>query len=265
MTKQRKKITRKPPTTTSAALLASESNASPAAASAAAAGVPAPFVIPQTSSVPAFKPAIAPLAPNTSLLSRLESFLPQMQRANQELQSAILTQGRAAFDLETVTPGQDRVIQMKLGLGVFEGKPNADDAATSADASSSSTAEALPPLRMPGAPAHPARRPRVSELCGEVGAMDVDDEPEAEEEQDDASAPPATLEEMVMQFYGEPLLPVYGNSDSSDEEDEEVSEGASGSGDGDSEMGEAGARPMVVEIPSSSSASSGSGGGGNAE
>ncbi|KAI8097731.1 uncharacterized protein BX664DRAFT_327128 [Halteromyces radiatus] len=62
------------------------------------------------------------ITPNNDILSRVQSFLPQLQAANQQLQSADL----ADLDIENVKDDSEQYIEMNLGLGVYETKPQTD-------------------------------------------------------------------------------------------------------------------------------------------
>lgn len=85
--------------------------------------------------------------PPSELLSRVQAFLPQMEASN-----AILTKRAEAdpqsVDMEQVEDGAERYIEMNLGLGVFDMKPNGQsgnqdtemtDCSSSASSSSSLT------------------------------------------------------------------------------------------------------------------------------
>ncbi|KAK9727652.1 hypothetical protein K7432_001682 [Basidiobolus ranarum] len=60
------------------------------------------------------------MSPPSSLLSRLQDFLPQIAEANQKLQTQI-EQDPSSVDIENVDD-EEGYIEMNLGLGVFEEK-----------------------------------------------------------------------------------------------------------------------------------------------
>lgn len=57
--------------------------------------------------------------PNSELLSRIQSFLPQLAASNEELLRRAEVDPEAV-DIEHITEGSEKVIQMDLGLGLFE-------------------------------------------------------------------------------------------------------------------------------------------------
>ncbi|SAM09067.1 hypothetical protein [Absidia glauca] len=57
--------------------------------------------------------------PNNDILSRVQSFLPQLQAANQQLQSV----DPSKLDIENVEDDREQYIEMNLGLGVYDTKP----------------------------------------------------------------------------------------------------------------------------------------------
>ncbi|KAI9484560.1 hypothetical protein BDB00DRAFT_774685, partial [Zychaea mexicana] len=56
----------------------------------------------------------------TPVLAKVQSFLPQMQSANEQLTK----QDTSKLDIENVEDDQEQYIEMNLGLGVFEQKKN---------------------------------------------------------------------------------------------------------------------------------------------
>ncbi|KNE70563.1 hypothetical protein AMAG_14685 [Allomyces macrogynus ATCC 38327] len=132
-------------------------------AAAATANVTSLLVPPAAS--PRRKPAITPVAPNTNLLARLNAFLPAMAQANDALLAAIARDGRDKYDIETIDKRDGPVIQMKLGLGLFEGKPPTG-AAASGSAGNADVTTALDRLRLPGTGAlsSSARRTGITDL-----------------------------------------------------------------------------------------------------
>ncbi|KAI8338466.1 hypothetical protein BC941DRAFT_422980 [Chlamydoabsidia padenii] len=61
--------------------------------------------------------------PNNDILSRVQSFLPQLEAANQQLQ----TMDPAKLDIENVEEDGEQYIEMNLGLGVYDTKPQGTD------------------------------------------------------------------------------------------------------------------------------------------
>ncbi|KAL0947577.1 hypothetical protein HGRIS_013665 [Hohenbuehelia grisea] len=59
------------------------------------------------------------IAPPTDLLARVQAFLPQLEAANAALAEQA-AQDPSAVDIENVDPHADQIIEMNLGLGVFE-------------------------------------------------------------------------------------------------------------------------------------------------
>ncbi|ORZ19504.1 hypothetical protein BCR42DRAFT_409901 [Absidia repens] len=57
--------------------------------------------------------------PNNDILSRVQSFLPQLQAANQQLDAV----DPAKLDIENVDEDSEQYIEMNLGLGVYDTKP----------------------------------------------------------------------------------------------------------------------------------------------
>lgn len=82
-------------------------------------------------------------APPSSLLSRLNSFLPAIASANSELDKAIARGEGAKYSIEAVDSDDERVIEMNLGLGVLEEKrPGVSDSEGSSDWDSSDCEDA---------------------------------------------------------------------------------------------------------------------------
>ncbi|ORZ34593.1 hypothetical protein BCR44DRAFT_1436025 [Catenaria anguillulae PL171] len=207
-----------------------------------------PAILTSATTAPRAKPAIMPFAPNSSLLSRLDAFLPQLQQANTSLFAAMAKEDgeeerKRKFDIESVTPGQDRVIEMKLGLGLFEAR------------NPSSHEDVLPlpsggPVSAP--PAISFRGPRIYS----AGDMDVDtsssdqddDEDDSQDDSDDdrmsgeeEAIMAESLQDMVMRFYNEPL----GEGGSGEDEDDEDQD----ADDSDEEHEGSGTRtPLVQEM-----------------
>ncbi|KAJ1667046.1 hypothetical protein EV178_001767 [Coemansia sp. RSA 1646] len=63
--------------------------------------------------------------PPSALLSRLQSFLPQIAEANKKLESE-MTEDPSKLDIENVEDSSSQYIEMDLGLGVFDMKPKKD-------------------------------------------------------------------------------------------------------------------------------------------
>ncbi|CAG9467346.1 unnamed protein product [Pedinophyceae sp. YPF-701] len=78
------------------------------------------FVVKEAVGVPQQKPRIQHVA-NSELLAKLRGFLPEMERSNKELESAMKGRPREEFDIEAVDPqGAEQHIEMDLGVGVLE-------------------------------------------------------------------------------------------------------------------------------------------------
>ncbi|TFK22303.1 hypothetical protein FA15DRAFT_706488 [Coprinopsis marcescibilis] len=82
---------------------------------------------------------------NTELLARIQEFLPQLHASNQELLQRARTDPNSV-DIEHISEDVDKVIEMKLGLGVFQEKrrrrsktADNEDAEMSSSCSSSSS------------------------------------------------------------------------------------------------------------------------------
>ncbi|KAJ3365704.1 hypothetical protein GGF31_008458 [Allomyces arbusculus] len=228
-----------------------------ASLAAAAVAAPTSLLVPPPAP-PRHKPAITPVAPNINLLARLNAFLPAMAQSNDALMAAIARDGREKYDIEHIDQRSGPVIQLKLGLGLFEGKPPMATAASGG----TDVATALDRLRLPGSAASSpsSRRPGITDLTATVSsdsndsdsdsdapmadgddedartrprlvpahndvAMDVDsDEADSsDDEEDDSGAPPVSLEAMVTDFFNQGL----DDSDSEEEiagEDDESSD-----------------------------------------
>ncbi|KAJ1796163.1 hypothetical protein LPJ59_003916 [Coemansia sp. RSA 2399] len=63
--------------------------------------------------------------PPSALLSRLQSFLPQIAEANKKLEDD-MTEDPSKLDIENVEDSTSQYIEMDLGLGVFDVKPKKD-------------------------------------------------------------------------------------------------------------------------------------------
>ena len=67
------------------------------------------------------KPDFAPPPPPSALLSKLQTFLPQMQAANRDLEEAMRGRPPEEFDIENVGSDDDeRRVEMDVGLGVVD-------------------------------------------------------------------------------------------------------------------------------------------------
>ncbi|KAL4917538.1 hypothetical protein BDW62DRAFT_201568 [Aspergillus aurantiobrunneus] len=77
------------------------------------------------------KPHIRRLEPESSLLSKLSAFLPQMKTANEDLQKEIAAGCAKDIQLDDADENDDhgngQYIEMNLGLGVLEEKREGDD------------------------------------------------------------------------------------------------------------------------------------------
>ncbi|KAJ1306611.1 hypothetical protein OPQ81_007609 [Rhizoctonia solani] len=64
-----------------------------------------------------------PLSINHDLLNRLEAFLPAMHESTQQLQQQAQSDP-SSLDIEHLDPSAQEYIEMNLGLGVYESRPN---------------------------------------------------------------------------------------------------------------------------------------------
>ncbi|KNE68552.1 hypothetical protein AMAG_12721 [Allomyces macrogynus ATCC 38327] len=227
-----------------------------ASLAAAAAAAPTSLLVPPPAP-PRQKPAITPIPPNTNLLARLNAFLPAMAQSNDALMAAIARDGRETYDIEHIGQRGGPVIQMKLGLGLFEGK-SPTGATASGTTGNTDVVMTLDRLRLPGTGApssSSARRPGITDLtatvisdssdsdsdsdasmadgddegCGARGhdscpsittwPMDVDsnEDDSSDDEEEGAGAPSISLEAMVTDFFNQGL-------DDSESEDENAVE-----------------------------------------
>ncbi|KAJ2402711.1 hypothetical protein GGI23_000516 [Coemansia sp. RSA 2559] len=65
------------------------------------------------------------MEPPSALLSRLQSFLPQIAEANKKLEDD-MAEDPSKLDIENVEDSTSQYIEMDLGLGVFDMKPKKD-------------------------------------------------------------------------------------------------------------------------------------------
>lgn len=79
------------------------------------------------------------LGPPTELLARVRQFLPEIEQSNAELQH----RDPRSIDIEHIEETDERVIQMNLGLGVFEERRagRGEDSASSAESGSDTTSD----------------------------------------------------------------------------------------------------------------------------
>ncbi|KAF8263800.1 hypothetical protein EI94DRAFT_555149 [Lactarius quietus] len=70
--------------------------------------------------------------PPSELLARVQQFLPQIEQSNEEL----LQRDPRSIDMEHIEETDESVIQMNLGLGVFEQRRANADSASSAESGS---------------------------------------------------------------------------------------------------------------------------------
>ncbi|KAI8140295.1 hypothetical protein BJV82DRAFT_224505 [Fennellomyces sp. T-0311] len=82
----------------------------------------------QEPTLPKEKPKMFKIDPSSDILSRVQSFLPQLQSANEQLKG----QDPSKLDIENVDE-QDQYIEMNLGLGVFEEKKPGDSSDSEQD------------------------------------------------------------------------------------------------------------------------------------
>eukprot|EP00040_Diaphanoeca_grandis_P039510 m.259254 g.259254 ORF g.259254 m.259254 type:complete len:160 (-) comp37797_c0_seq1:272-751(-) len=83
----------------------------------------------------------------SSVLDRVKAFLPEMEKANTNLEQEMKTRPASDFDIETLTEGVDNHVEMNIFAGVFENKTEADK--DGEDASGNVAHEALASLVMP--------------------------------------------------------------------------------------------------------------------
>jgi hypothetical protein len=76
------------------------------------------------------------MEPPTELLARVQQFLPQIEQSNAEL----LHRDPRSIDMEHIEETDERIIQMNLGLGVFEQRrARRGDSTSSAESGSDTT------------------------------------------------------------------------------------------------------------------------------
>ncbi|KZV61191.1 hypothetical protein PENSPDRAFT_693638 [Peniophora sp. CONT] len=77
----------------------------------------------------------SPLPPPTDLLNRVQAFLPQFAASN----AALAQQDPGAINMENIDPTQEQIIQMRLGLGVYEERARRGSSSSSSSSSSSTS------------------------------------------------------------------------------------------------------------------------------
>ncbi|CAE6468347.1 unnamed protein product [Rhizoctonia solani] len=89
----------------------------------------------------------APLPINHDLLDRLDAFLPAMHESTQQLQQQAQSDP-SSLDIEHLSPSAQEYIEMNLGLGVYESRPNThttsdsdSDSSTDSDSDSDSSSD----------------------------------------------------------------------------------------------------------------------------
>ncbi|EUC59128.1 DUF4598 domain protein [Rhizoctonia solani AG-3 Rhs1AP] len=87
----------------------------------------------------------APLPVNHGLLDRLEAFLPAMHESTQQLQQQAQSDP-SSLDIEHLGPSSQEYIEMNLGLGVYESRPDphatsGSDSGSSVDSDSDSSSD----------------------------------------------------------------------------------------------------------------------------
>ncbi|CAE6457178.1 unnamed protein product [Rhizoctonia solani] len=116
----------------------------------------------------------APLPVNHNLLNRLEAFLPAMHESTQQLQQQAQSDP-SSLDIEHLDPSAQEYIEMNLGLGVYESRPNpytsysdSDSDSDSSDSSSGSNSDDQSPdvlsilmRAVPPVPRQPPARPNI--------------------------------------------------------------------------------------------------------
>ncbi|KII92996.1 hypothetical protein PLICRDRAFT_35161 [Plicaturopsis crispa FD-325 SS-3] len=75
--------------------------------------------------------------PPSELLSRVQAFLPQLEASNAALAEKLKNDPQS-IDIENIADDAEQVIEMNLGLGVFEERSKSQDSISSSDESSSS-------------------------------------------------------------------------------------------------------------------------------
>ncbi|KAF8539281.1 hypothetical protein BDD12DRAFT_805509 [Trichophaea hybrida] len=100
------------------------------------------------------KPDFVPLPPSSDLLSRLNSFLPQLSTANASLEAEIAAAGNAdTKNIEHVSDDEEQYIEMNLGLGVLEEICSEDEDSDSSAVEKNTIAALLNPT--------PAQKPAI--------------------------------------------------------------------------------------------------------
>ncbi|KAH7335482.1 hypothetical protein B0J17DRAFT_670329 [Rhizoctonia solani] len=82
----------------------------------------------------------ASLPVNHDLLSRLEAFLPAMHESTQQLQQQAQSDP-SSLDIEHLDPSTQEYIEMNLGLGVYESRPNQSHTTSSSDSDSDASSD----------------------------------------------------------------------------------------------------------------------------
>ncbi|KAJ3349200.1 hypothetical protein GGF32_005753 [Allomyces javanicus] len=217
-----------------------------ASLAAAAAAAPTALLVPPAAP-PRQKPAITPVAPNTNraqsgaatkhgheravdvivyqlVLARLNAFLPAMAQSNDALMAAIARDGRDKYDIEKIDQRDGPVIQMKLGLGLFEGRSPTDTNA-SGSAGHSDVTMALDRLRLPGTAASSSssssRRPGITDLTATVSSDSSDSDPDSDASMADGDDEDARTRPRLVPVNGDVAMDVDSDEDDSSDDEEE--------------------------------------------
>ncbi|XP_076861396.1 NOP protein chaperone 1 [Brachyhypopomus gauderio] len=87
--------------------------------------------------------------PRSSVLDRLQSFLPQMALANESLMHQMETVPTGHFDIENIEEAE-KVIQMDVAVVELEGSDSSEEEESSEDDSSDDDAVTAETLKLPG-------------------------------------------------------------------------------------------------------------------
>ncbi|KAI4881801.1 hypothetical protein NFI96_018251 [Prochilodus magdalenae] len=87
--------------------------------------------------------------PRSSVLDRLQSFLPQMALANETLKQQMESAPEGHFDIESVAD-TEKVIEMDVALVELEGSDSSEEEESSEDSSSDEETDTAEKLKLPG-------------------------------------------------------------------------------------------------------------------
>ncbi|KAN0112149.1 hypothetical protein V8E52_007889 [Russula decolorans] len=140
--------------------------------------------------------------PPAELLARVREFLPQIERSNVEL----LERDPRSIDIEHIEERDEHVVEMNLGLGVFEQRPARRSSSISSSSSSSSGSLG-----------------RVtSDSSSTVSDSDSSSDPEDDANRDGSSGPPRMRPKRPLPKHQSPMVQVLASKD------EEVSSESAG-------------------------------------